>query len=419
MDEQSVAKIHKLTYEINQFANRLSHRIGFFRTMEKSLADTLISQIGEYKSKVKELQLDPTQARSSEETFNRVIIPSYANAVLDSAHAKIEQAKEGYKDTRTRFELSLKADALTIDDIADAVTVYHNEVKRFLELQKELGDYDPDGVNCSNVVEYKRNCEIIIGKLDDGASSLFMTKISTPANFDIKEKSPHQFLGQINVGFERYMPNLVSCIAHEGPFGHNTYDILSANSIFAIPFSHTHEGISILGERIGLQIFYPTDENKDRVIRQLVMTKRRMNDALGAAYEKAAFFDQMKEKEIVDMLQSRISPAEYLAQHISGLNEKREIVFSAASCPYFAGYQTISRMYQAVIEMIKHEPLEAQAGLQSKFLRTMYSGYRPANIIEAHIAAALNDTDLKKIFRRQALSSHQKYLINTKSTSSR
>ena len=68
--------------------------------------------------------------------------------------------------------------------------------------------------------------------LDNNAGFVFGTEIFTPADVDLKERNPHQFLGKINIGYSRTKPELIRIVSHEGAFGHNTQQILSKQSSF-------------------------------------------------------------------------------------------------------------------------------------------------------------------------------------------
>ena len=330
--------------------------------------------------------LNPVQARLQKQ----VTLP-YCNAVLRTLLAQIDGATEGFKDSRKSYLIQLGMDGIPLDDTRNALEVYQIEVLRFFDLQKMCKGLKFPRVNPRNKDQYHRACEAALFDSDEHASELLGREIFTPVNINLREDMPHQFLGEINIGFEDSYPNLVRLIYHEGSLGHNTQDRLTDDdSDLRIPFRHTQEGLAILGERLGLEHKYGKNNGNSPII-ELLMSKRKVHDAFYAAFERMAYFERLPAREIAMMLRSRLYPQQALVQGLGRLDQARDVGVNCGATPYFVGAQAIQAIYLRALEKINQTYTDENDREMARraLLRTMYTGHRPAFLVGREVDLSL------------------------------
>jgi hypothetical protein len=454
-EPDKLSKLDRLLDRCNRHSTDIASKTALFGTLGPELNDELVGTTDDIRSEFEDLrsEFEASEEETDEIRYkirycNEVVLP-YVENVLDSQTARLRLARPGFKDSKTLYELNLAADCLDVSDVDGALETYHRSVNDFLNLQKECSNVGIHLVNVSNVTEYKRVCDSILLELDALATSIFGKKILTPANFDVKEQNPHQFLGAINVGFENTMPNILRVLAHEGSLGHNTHQLLSVTEpIFSLNCRHTTEGLAILGEFLALEKKYGSDAQNSHLVsvlsdkriieaavdaayetlayhdrksekkmvteairREILASKKKhgsdeqnnhlvsvltakriMEDSLGAAYERLVYYDRKSEKEIVAALESRLYPKERLTQNLDGLERRRDISFSVGAAYYFAGFSIIRDVHQNALETVRGMGKDAKEtnAIMNGILTRMYSGQRPASIIENYITDYLD-----------------------------
>ncbi len=401
MGEKQQEKLEKLGGEIEKYAPKLTSHLNAFGTLEKGLADEHAQELGRLESEVRRL-LQSWRLRKktkSSDRYQRDVILPYFVSLLESLAARVEMARESrFKDSTTMYNLSLKAEALSFSDVEDVLEAYHAAVDEFLAAQKDAGDLEKHHIDSRNVLAYERTCNHAIYVLDQLASKIFKRKILTPANFDVKERTPHQFLGRISVGYEDFMPELMRVVAHEGPLGHNTHQLLSEGMCFGFNYQHTSEGLAILGEQLAIENQYDQDFKENRDLANLLKAKRKMQDSISAAFEKAAFHDRLSSDDIAKALESRVYQKEILTQRMASLDREREAHFSFTATPYFAGARLIRSIYDGAVARIRELSPDAKEYEEnlSELLCRMFAGKRPARIVGNHVRDYLTDIEEKK-----------------------
>ena len=180
-------------------------------------------------------------------------------------------------------------------------------------------------------------------------------------------------------------------IAHEGPFGHNTQQILSGNDdTFGFFNVHAAEGLAILGERYAVNLMFPGHEG----VARLLAIRRTLNSALGTSFEKLAFYDCKSSEEIARILESPIYHRGAAIKHYCRLNDNRDQLFQFGSTPYFAGAKMIQATYDYAVAKIAEMGLpEDQAKhVHNKMLKNMYTGFRSAKTIDSQVRLSLEIT---------------------------
>ncbi len=377
-DYMTIEEVHKM---VRAATNAPNDMIGFAGRLDPRMADMYLAKIKDAK-----IALDEHVPVESEDPFatrheKEVLLP-YLFATLESAKAQVILNKAGATfSTKERYLLNLQSEGLTIDDVAYAAAEYRIAAGLSLSMQRQIGDIGSLFTNTSGIEDYTRLCQKLIYDMDVQASKMFGIGIHTPANFDVKERSPHQHLGRINVGFEHIFPQLLRVIAHEGPFGHNTHEVLSSNSSMKGRYTHTREGIAILGEHMVQDLWYP-DERYD-ILKIMLDSRRTGNDAFGAAYEKAAFHDQLSVEQIVDLLETPLMSATDIRSMCKGLENGRDDLFSFGATPYFAGSQMILKIYADAMNRLKC--IGGDDEMRANVIQGIYTGQRPARIVKAGV----------------------------------
>ncbi len=349
-------KFQKHFQDACNYISKVSSNGAFIGVLDSGLVDEIqqtLTNFGNETKKMAKTWKIRTKTKIEDERVKDIDFP-FLLGLFDSYIARFELARESeFRTSKEKFELNLQAEDLKIEDIDSVVDDFHKYVESYFRAQKDLPDMSEFSVNTTKIDEYRRTCEAIIYILDKKASKQFNTKIHTPADFDPKEKNPHWFLGQINVGFEQYEPNLVTSIGHEGPFGHNTNQQLSEYLAYNFAFRHANEGLAILGEFMALDLYYSDDIPGKEEIIFFLKQERTMNDALGAAFEKLAFYDCHSKEDIADKLDSRLISKKKLLQRLTRLDEGRDEKFDFGGTNYYAGRKLIVPIYTDAVDTIE------------------------------------------------------------------
>lgn len=420
MTDNQSESIAKLDFEAAKYAGQVQMQMAFLSPLEKGIA-------AEHRQELARLRKDLNNARNKArvrkktevmDKINKELLLPYRIIVLDAIDANVRLNSEcQFVRSNERFLISLISEGLCISDLNDVVEVYHKAVDDFFELQKDVSFSGLSFVNSEGVAEYKRRCETVTSMLDHLASQTFRRKVCTPADFDVKEKSPHNFLGQINVGFESLMPELVRVIAHEGPFGHYTHQLLTNGSPFQHIFRHTSEGIAVLGEQLALEMQYPPQEGEEQNAMVEILKRRRiLRDAMMTAYEKLAFYNRQNPEKIAEAIASRYIPKEIILQQIKGVENRREASLSMGATPYFTGTKLIRAIYDNAVAELKalcpdQEEFEER---RKDLLYIIYRGQRPARIAEQEVKMFLENKHKEKDTpsnANQSVPAHFSYLF--------
>ncbi len=392
------ATLTSLANEIDSTADALVEKAGLFGVLHPQISDEFSSSIADLQSRLSAFAQAwiPSPGDSpADQAYVRTVLIPYFESTLASSQAQVELSRAGtFRPSNRSYELHLQREALSIADVANVVDVYHATVNAFLNAQKDLRTARFERVFIENEDEYRRQCEMITGQLDEHATALFGSKIHTPANVDLKERNPHQFLQRINLGYEGYRASLIRLISHEGPFGHNTHQSLSHGKIFSSRFVHQLEGIAIMGEGLGFKAMYARDgvlSDGAAAVSNLLLLKRRVTDSLGAAFEKLAFHDRLSAQQIAEMLASAYAPKQWLEQNFNGLDNRRETSFQFGATPYFVGYEIVRDIQGSALSRIESLPPQLRAQATNTVYRALYKGHRPARVMGAHVNILLDD----------------------------
>lgn len=406
-NKESLSELSNVHKNIHILNDELQGVINAYQSLIPELSN-------EFKDKITDLESQLTNIRwqNSEDYrqthFKKIMVPylfSTLNRMSAIVYANTTRNILSHKEL---FECHMTIEALTNEDIKDVANDYHDSVSKMIRLQKDnKATLKLHSVSAEDVSEYKRLCESITLNLDRAASEVFRRKISTPANFDVKETNPRQFLGTINVGFEQTVANLTRVIGHEGPFGHNTHMSLSKESQFYQMFRHQTEGLAILGEILALE-----SQKYDIPIRDLMLTKRIMMDSVYATYEKLAFSDGLSLENIAKELDSDFFPKERILNNLDDqFKGSRAKIFSFGAIPYYAGSKIILNTYNEAIKTIDKmfDPQMDKELLRQNLLLKMYTGHKPARLVQEDIQLYLkylNDQNNKNKSNGNGVSLH-------------
>ncbi len=378
---------------INTFKGKVVTQVEFMRILSSSIADKYADSIKGMEEELQAIEGTYPTDEDKDLLCKEVTIPYY-HAVLGSLDARIKKARERFKDSRRLYELCMQDDALKMKDVEDVVDAYHAAVEGFFIQQEKAQEIRLHAIYTDKVSKYKRLCDSITSFLDNCASRIFKTEIYTDANIDVKEKMPHQFLFEINLGYENFMLNLVRTISHEGSFGHNTHETLSEGINLSHRFTHTHEGLAILGESIGVEEYFNFSPEEMEIIQAVSRNKRVMYDAFHAAFEKLAYYDRLPASDMIKELQSRIITAEALRQNLGNIEERRDISFSFSATPYYAGFKLVDRIYTQAISELKALLTDEESfkNGRNELLFTMYRGRKPTSVMAIEVERFLKKT---------------------------
>ncbi len=398
MMDENIQQFQEIMRESGRVQSLVNPMLDVAGVLEDGLATDYITDIGGVKNEAEALKdsWHLTEADDESLFYQRDVLLPYFVKSLDSLSARVELAKEGeLLDSKRAYELSLRVEGLTLEDVDGALDDYHKSVDGMLELQRKLdGSLSQHSIHTRGTWHYERKCGRVVDELDELASHLFGIEIVTPADIDVKEKSPHQFLGRINIGYENFMPSLVRVVAHEGPFGHNTHVEMtnSARTPFRGGYRHTAEGLAILGEVVAMTMRYDMDDEQNGVIVDYLEAKRLANDALAAASEKLMFYDQLSTGEIADKLASRTFPRDAILQGLNGLENSRDRSFRFAGTPYYAGHKAVKEVYNTAMEALD-QMTDNSVDLnheRGRLFNVMFTGHRPvstmADEVNFHLA---------------------------------
>ncbi len=388
MDTQPDAnkQVQLLHDRVEKYLNIVESQLSLFSFLDSSIAAENVQELDKLKGEVAKLrgELDDS---GDNPYFKNVLLP-HIESSLASSIASVRLADTSVNlDTRQRYMLHMQREQLELKDVEPAIEIYHNLVEELFKLQRQVPPESIPPLPISDVEEYGRFCGKIVYELDRIASGMFGRKVKTPADFDIKEKSHHHFLGQINVGFEHSLPKLVMIIAHEGPFGHNTHDNFSKDPAFQKHYSHTTEGLAVLGCMIALKEYMSDERYKNMV--DYMCYDRQMDDALNASFEKLLFHDMVDAEQLAEKLHSKLLSKEYLLKRYKNIACSRDDRFRFDSAPYFAGYRIVSEAYYSNMERLKQKFSGDDIKVpQMQLLNVLYSGLRPARIlaVQANLA---------------------------------
>lgn len=376
-----------IAQEIARAYQTFGSQMSLFGQLDPNLAQSNLEVVGDLREKLAGIQV------TDDAYYSEVYVP-YAAEVLDAIEANIMLKTAGvFRDSDELYNLSMQADAIPSKLTADAVESYHRAAQEFFELQRQVKGVEALHVGTSKAAEYERRCTVIAEKLDNLASHWFKRKIFTATKLDIKENKPHQFLGQTNIGYHGLEPELVQVMAHEGALGHNTQQTLTEErkGPFYLQNRHASEGLAIVGETLALAKFY--QESQHQAMVEFLKAKRRMNSAIGAAYERLAFHDRASVARIADELDSILFPRKKTLQMLTGFEDRRETAFNFASTPYFVGAKMLGETYNNAVDRVREmdvDDSEKQKAMAALF-NTMYTGHRSARIIDAQVRLLLDE----------------------------
>lgn len=342
----------RLANRLNECSGTVCKTLSVASPLDPGLADEYICELAiignDYRNTHGSWQIRPDAELQDK---SRKVQLVHGMDIIDSLIARLELSRSGDRGSSDRqYILNCRSDAIQPADTETAVSDYHDAVKRYLAHQRDIAGV-PITRTPRNKISYARLCESILFTLDEAASQIFSREIVTPANFDVKERNPHQFLGEINVGFENTFPNLLRVIAHEGPFGHNTHEMISKHTPFNGSFGHCKEGLAVLGEEFALRHNYAGNPGM-KALCDLLMAKRVMNDALGAAFERLAFLERKSEVEMADALHSPIMDRKYLLARLKDFDAVRDFSVSTGATPYYVGYKKIKKIYDDCVVLL-------------------------------------------------------------------
>jgi len=374
---QRLTKAHK---EIHEDSNSILGTINAYQSLHPELAEEYMKRMSALESEIRHIEKKWEGKKTyRSEQFLHIMIP-YLLANIARTQSIIDLNTIGREfSSKEVFEHYMIIEGIRAEEISDVVDSYHQAVKHLLEFQgKHRKAISIEPVNVEDVSEYKRLCESYTLRLDEAASRKFGRKITTPANFDVKETNPHQFLGRINVGFEQTLLNLISTIGHEGPFGHNTHMMLSKETDYHQVFRHETEGLAVLGEGLAL-----TSQGVNDELIELQMTKRKMNDSLYAAIEMLAFHDMLTVDQIAERLSNEFVTKKRLVTGLSHLEKDRTYNVTFASMPYYVGAKIAIKAYTDASEFIRsisHNE-EDYDRLHQGLVLKMFMGHKPARLM--------------------------------------
>ncbi|MBU1974880.1 MAG: hypothetical protein KKG59_00595 [Nanoarchaeota archaeon] len=387
MADKQFEKLRGINRDVNLVSQEVAPMASAVGVLDRVISEEYLQRIQNLQGQLSQLQTGwRIRKRSTEaDTYRSQMIMPYLDSVLESLQANVLLAREGDDRDSTRlFELRAQVDQVPIEILETALEDYHVAVEKFFGSQRGLVNNPMPRVHSLNVRHYADKAGAIKTALDEQASRIFGRIIHTESNFDVKERSPHHFLGQINVGYEHAEPNLVRITAHEGPFGHNTHYLMSDDTMFGHQFVHSAEGLAILGENLAISMFYGANPERADAFADFYRAKRIMDDALGAAYEFLAFHERQPVGQIASKLDSRYLDPKILRQNIRGLGEQREAKFSFGASPYFAGAKLIGEIHTTAMDTVIDKLKDPERGT-NKLMRVMYSGLRPAHSIATHV----------------------------------
>lgn len=383
--------ISGLTSGIKDIRGKIGSSIETFSNITSERAENYLATIAGYRQEIRETLKKPKLP------FKDKITLTYLDDLCSSTEAEVElNEKNADHDSKQMYELLLKIDGMSIADLKEVGIDYKNYVNQEQTMQENpLFQTHLIPVNANNKLEYRRKADGIIGELDKYASVIFDTQITTPASFDPKETSPHQFWGEIYVGIVNTVPKLYRIIAHEGPLGHNTHETLSSKSEMVLQCKHVKEGLAILGEYLVTEDFFKKSEHS--VTNYLMGIQRSLGDSRAAFIEKMSYYDRLPAKKIVEKLDESGTKAKALLKSLETHQKNRDTHVTTDAAAYYVGGMRISKIYSDAWQTIYSElPTHLKTENQHKLLQVMYTGNRSYRVIELQVRELIETLRKKK-----------------------
>lgn len=355
------------------------------RLLAKS--DTLLKSIAFARDSTKRLTgAEETLAEEPKKEMHRIYLAHF-NDILASLEARVLLQSVQFRPTpELFFQLSCQAEGINPTRIGDMVAAHQRAVRDYFEAEASM---TPGSFLPFERLDYRDHATRINVELAQLASRIFGTQLSIRLDVNEKERSPNNFLGWVNVGFQPLAVELVATLAHEGAFGHQAHAQLSQEYFLNFRFLPALEGLAVLGERIGIDEYFanfPTENG--HTLGEARIRNRRVNDTFGAALETLR-----REGASIATVSRLLSSPFYSEDLIRNSLEAQRFDKPSArfvqpgNISYTMGYDLLSRVYARVLAVAEEAGLdeERRRALVTRSLRVMYSGMRSPNTISREV----------------------------------
>ena len=311
-----------------------------------------------------------------------------AISIIDSLTASVKLKEVNCHDSQERFELTLQSAGMNLNDLENVVKEHKDLVNDYFEM--ETLDLPAIGVNTSDRILYDDMARRYKSELDEIATKIFRKNIHTKLDVNVKEKNPHQQLGWINIGFEHRLPALISLVAHEGPFGHQTQHNFSEDYMFNnYNCSQTSEGLAILGQVLALNKYFSSNETASQITDFEIVT-RRIEDSVNAALAYLGYYKCLSAEEMAGELATDYYSEKFLVNALQSYNQDKLRLFNNdRMVAYHVGFNQVKEIYDHSLIRLKESTSfksdEEKDNFHSALLRTMYTGHRTPKVMKIEV----------------------------------